>query len=203
MSNKSKSLDSDSNPREKIMSATSPSDMAMETPPKTKKTRRARVLFAQLLESESPQKTEPDATLKSGFAPGANFTMKALGVLHEKEVKQMTERLTKSPEVVSLLAKSGADLNIDNANHQKPIHVAAELSSLEVVKALLDNGVDADSRGENGMTPMHYAAAKDNGDIMRFLVSWIVLTFLMVRMKAQVTSTLDTFFKVFLSSPKV
>ncbi|GFR58682.1 transient receptor potential cation channel subfamily A member 1 [Elysia marginata] len=215
MFKKSKSLDSDSNPREKIMSANSPSDMEVETRPKTKKTRRARGLFAQLLELEGPQETEPDETLKSGFAPVADFTLKALGVLQEREVKHSIEYLTKcaqngnaqevvsivlpafvrllptfnldvldqrkntalhlaveaqSPEVVSLLAKSGADLNIDNANHQKPIHLAVELSSLEVVKVLLDNGVDPNCRGETGNTPMHYAAGKDNGEIMRLLM---------------------------------
>ena len=77
------------------MSAASSTDVEVKSPTKRKRLRRARDRFTKLLEPEVLPEHEPDETLKKGFDSVANFALKALGVLHENEVKQITEHLTK------------------------------------------------------------------------------------------------------------
>ena len=56
-------------------------------------------------------------------------------------------------EVVQLLIKNGADVNIKNGDGATPLHSAAFLGRIDVAKLLLENGADIKARNNDGATP--------------------------------------------------
>ena len=57
-------------------------------------------------------------------------------------------------EIVQLLIKNGADVNLKNGDGATPLHSAAFLGRVDVAKLLLENGADVKARNNDGATPM-------------------------------------------------
>lgn len=60
-------------------------------------------------------------------------------------------------DILKLLIKYGADLNVVNKFHRNPLHVATIKGSLEAVKVLCENNIDIDSFDNDGNTALHFA----------------------------------------------
>ena len=87
-------------------------------------------------------------------------------------------------DVINLLLKYGADVNLQMADRQTPIHAAlagraSERQALEVIRILHKAGADVNvtalvNHGEEvrGGTPLHYAVRKRYKDVIRELASY-------------------------------
>jgi ankyrin repeat protein len=58
-------------------------------------------------------------------------------------------------EVVRLLPKLGADINIRDANKNTALHLAAAPGIVDIIKLLLDNGMSLNLTNTNKSTPLH------------------------------------------------
>lgn len=74
------------------------------------------------------------------------------------------------PEIVRLLAESGANLEQKDANGYTALHWAAKAGTLEVVKLLLDKKVNIKSKGEYGRTPLHMAVFNSRPQVASLLL---------------------------------
>ena len=75
------------------------------------------------------------------------------------------------PELIKLLAKSGADLNVMNQYGENPIHIAVGSGSYDVLAPLFDQGVPLDRADGSGSTPVHLAVMRRDPDSLRALLS--------------------------------
>ncbi len=74
-------------------------------------------------------------------------------------------------EVVKLLVKNGADVNLHEEFYQlTPLHMAVWKGHTEVAEFLLDNGADPKAREKDNETPLYYAATSGNVDTVKFLI---------------------------------
>lgn len=72
-----------------------------------------------------------------------------------------------SPEIVRVLCKAKADVNLANAV-ATPLYYAADLGSVELVKALLECGADPNGKTPSGRVPLY--AAVGNNEIVGLLL---------------------------------
>lgn len=73
-------------------------------------------------------------------------------------------------EVMKLLRKKGAELNIqDGTSGKTPLHLAVELHDVTLVRMLLSWGVNVDAAMFNGCTPLHLAVGRQDADIANLL----------------------------------
>lgn len=70
-----------------------------------------------------------------------------------------------TPEMISILAKAGADLNAANIIYT-PLAYAIQQGNKEVVKALLKGGADANLKSPGGRTPIEYAEGREMTEIL-------------------------------------
>lgn len=69
-------------------------------------------------------------------------------------------------ELVDLLIKKGANINVRNDLQRTPLHLAAKSGSKNVAEMLINNGADINVIDMNGDTPMHIAARNSNENIL-------------------------------------
>jgi ankyrin repeat protein len=70
--------------------------------------------------------------------------------------------LYNSPEVVQALIDIGSDVNAENYNNYRPLHVAiTSYSNADIVKKLLQAGADVSWRTRAGETPLHIVVQDD------------------------------------------
>lgn len=60
-------------------------------------------------------------------------------------------------DIVSLLIKSGADVNALAKFNRNALHIASIRGSLEVAKILIENKININAHDNDGNTPLHFA----------------------------------------------
>ena len=63
----------------------------------------------------------------------------------------------------------GADPNVENKNHETPLHIAAKQDSDEIFKLLWDYGADLDQENYKGQTPKDIAEACHSKKVLRVI----------------------------------
>ncbi|XP_059212312.1 NF-kappa-B inhibitor epsilon [Centropristis striata] len=78
--------------------------------------------------------------------------------------------LNRQHQIMKLLVKKGADLNIQEGTSGKTaLHLAAELHDITSVKLLLSRGANVDAAMFNGCTPLHLAVGRQDANIANLL----------------------------------
>ncbi|XP_054474952.1 NF-kappa-B inhibitor epsilon [Anoplopoma fimbria] len=78
--------------------------------------------------------------------------------------------LNRQHQIMKLLVKKGADLNIQEGTSGKTaLHLAAELHDITSVKLLLSRGANVDAAMFNGCTPLHLAVGRQDAAIANLL----------------------------------
>lgn len=83
--------------------------------------------------------------------------------------------LVGSPEIVQLLIKHGADVNLPNDDGNGPLHAAAFLGHTAVVEVLLQNGADPNWLNRDGAPPLSSVDAPE--DVTGAIVGFLELPF--------------------------
>jgi len=73
-------------------------------------------------------------------------------------------------EVVEMLIKLGADVNILDEDGKTPLHDACLKGQVNTARLLLDRGAKIDARDKEGASPLHDAALGGNVKIIEFLL---------------------------------
>ena len=83
------------------------------------------------------------------------------------------------PEMIEILIKKGASLDMFNIEGDHPVHISVRESHKECVKIFLRNGVDVNLKQkfdvDSGIynyryTPLHIAISNNNKDMVKFLL---------------------------------
>ena len=74
-------------------------------------------------------------------------------------------------EMVKVLCEAGADLNVQNVDHEMPIHMAVRVGNLGMVKAVMARGVDPNVYTLRMETPLMVAIANEHVEIVEYLVN--------------------------------
>ncbi|MGJ8726165.1 MAG: ankyrin repeat domain-containing protein [Roseibacillus sp.] len=75
------------------------------------------------------------------------------------------------PELIEILARNGANLNVTNQFGENPIHIAVGSGSFDVLRPLFNEGVSLDRADGSGSTPVHLAVMRRDPDSLRTLLS--------------------------------
>lgn len=67
--------------------------------------------------------------------------------------------------IIRLLLKKGADVNIQDEYLDTPLHLATSTDDSEIVEILLEHGADIFIKNENGLTPYDVAVEENNKEI--------------------------------------
>ncbi|XP_062575733.1 uncharacterized protein LOC134237623 [Saccostrea cucullata] len=78
--------------------------------------------------------------------------------------------LLKSVDIVDILLKAGADVNVCDANGNTPLDFAIYTSEINTIKTLIEAGTDL-NRCENGTPPLVFAAKLNNTDAVKSLLT--------------------------------
>jgi len=74
------------------------------------------------------------------------------------------------PEIVDLLLKMEADINVRNANKQTPLILACKEENMIVIQYLLGLHANVDIADQKGRTALHYAAWTGNSRVVKMLI---------------------------------
>lgn len=74
------------------------------------------------------------------------------------------------PEVIRILLKQNARVDVFDESGRASLHLAAELGHEDVVKLLLENNAFVNVRNKNGWTPLHLAGMKGYNNMVKSLV---------------------------------
>jgi ankyrin repeat protein len=75
-----------------------------------------------------------------------------------------------SKELVALLIKYGANLDVKNEGEMTLLHLAAIMEQHLICKLLIDNGANLEEIDAQGNTPLHYAAVSGNVECIQVLL---------------------------------
>lgn len=78
---------------------------------------------------------------------------------------------TGKPELISILADRGLDLNVTNELGETPIHTAVGHGSFDVIRPFYEQGIQINQADYGGMTPLHLAVMRRDPDSVRELLS--------------------------------
>jgi ankyrin repeat protein len=74
-------------------------------------------------------------------------------------------------QIIAILVKANAKLNVSDALGDTPLHLAAEQNQTEAAKLLLAVGAEVDPQNKNGLTPLMIAAGRGNLELVRALLA--------------------------------
>lgn len=74
-------------------------------------------------------------------------------------------------QILAILIKAKAKLNIEDKLGDTPLHLAAEQGQTEAAELLLDVGAEVDPQNKDGMTPLMIAASRGNLELVRALLA--------------------------------
>ncbi|MGH7113488.1 MAG: ankyrin repeat domain-containing protein [Stellaceae bacterium] len=74
-------------------------------------------------------------------------------------------------QILAILIKAKAKLNIEDKLGDTPLHLAAERDQTEAAELLLDVGAEVDPQNKDGMTPLMIAASRGNLELVRALLA--------------------------------
>ncbi|CAF0712711.1 unnamed protein product [Brachionus calyciflorus] len=77
-------------------------------------------------------------------------------------------------EIVRLLCKFGARVNIKDTNQLTPLHYACRSNSHKAVEILLENQADVNSRDKNWQTPLHICSMYNSVECARLILPYIL-----------------------------
>lgn len=75
------------------------------------------------------------------------------------------------PELIEILAASGANLDVTNQYGENPMHIAVGSGSFDVLRPLFKQGISLDTADGSGATPIHLAVMRRDPDSLRELLS--------------------------------
>ena len=78
-----------------------------------------------------------------------------------------------SEEIVNVLLKNDAVVNVRNKWGKSPLHIAADQTDYDntaVVNLLLENNADVDAKDEEGETPLMHAVSSNNVKVTELLL---------------------------------
>lgn len=75
------------------------------------------------------------------------------------------------PELIEILAQSGANFDVTNQYGENPMHIAVGSGSYDVLRSLHRQGVSIDIADGSGATPIHLAVMRRDPDSLRELLS--------------------------------
>ncbi|RDD38699.1 Transient receptor potential cation channel subfamily A member 1 [Trichoplax sp. H2] len=74
-------------------------------------------------------------------------------------------------ELIEILTKHNADVNVKGLDGITPLHVAAKYNSLDALQILLTLGAKLDAQDDDNQTPLHIAAKQGNVDICMIILN--------------------------------
>ncbi|TMW67257.1 hypothetical protein Poli38472_012373 [Pythium oligandrum] len=99
---------------------------------------------------------------------GVNSTVGAAVQEYLEESAVCTEN--GDTEIVQLLLERGADVDLEDASLQTPLHVALRNAHLEVARMLIESGADVCALDETHQSPLHLAVSHDWVEIVRLIL---------------------------------
>lgn len=75
-------------------------------------------------------------------------------------------------EIINVLIKFGADINIRKLDSRVPLHVATMFKRVEAVDVLLKHGADIEAKDRDGRTALHMAAYEGFTDVVKKLIEY-------------------------------
>ena len=73
-------------------------------------------------------------------------------------------------EIVQLLIKHKADLNVKNSYSNTPLHLAAIAGHHEIIEILMQNGANSEITDKKGLTPIHLAVSFKSIEVLKVLI---------------------------------
>ena len=70
-------------------------------------------------------------------------------------------------QIVAILIKAGATIDIKDPLGNTPLFYAADRDQVDIVKLLLDAGAAVDAENRSGVTPLMIAAERGNAEVVR------------------------------------
>ena len=121
------------------------------------------LIFAAIFGKDRIDVTE--ALLKAGSDPNSFFLRSDFTALHH------ASRCQRDADLVSLLIKYGAKVNVSDKTGNTPLLYALQADHYEIGKVLLENGSDPNSTNLEGNTPLFFAIWNNKKDFVLFLIS--------------------------------
>jgi 26S proteasome non-ATPase regulatory subunit 10 len=77
---------------------------------------------------------------------------------------------TGSGDVVEVLLRSGADVQIANAGGRTALHYAASKGHADIARLLVSHGANINKKDQTGCTPLHRAASAGHVEVIDYLI---------------------------------
>lgn len=113
------------------------------------------------------------AVINDNFEQVKTLLKNSAGAIDQRNIKGQTAlhlaTCNGNTQIVALLIKLGADVNIKDDAGEIPLHVAAHSGHKEVAALLSLSTAEPNQHNSHGQTPLHLACEKDDADIAGLL----------------------------------
>ena len=82
----------------------------------------------------------------------------------------------KNNDVINLLIKAGADINIADKSESTPLHYAALNNNIGIMRRLIKAGADLNKMNDSGKTPLECLMLLDNNKYHKYKDEFISLS---------------------------